>query len=517
MAAAIRVLYVDDEPDLLNIGKVFLEQSGDFTVKTATSAPDAIRLLGQERCDVIVSDYQMPKMDGIRFLIEARTKFGQIPFILLTGKGREDVVIQALNTGADGYLQKGGDPSVQFAELSRKIKQAASRQKANEMLRASEHRYRDVVEDQTEFICRFLPDGKLTFINEAYCNYFRVSRDECIGKRHSVVLLPDDARQMKKHLAALTLENPVALISHRIMMPSGEVHWQRWSDRAIFDKKGAVIEYQSVGRDITRQKERETQMENYKETLEQRVRDCTSELSQTNLKLNKEIEDRKKIQKKLTISSNEKDLLLREVHHRVNNILQLIIGLIDMTKTRAQEPIVRSTLTDIMTKVQTMGSIHMRLYESKQFDKIDMKRQVHDLVDMISGFYDHEPPDITRNIACAEIYLPVDQAIPCVLALNELISNIHKHAFSGRRNGLVEISLSVKGDQIRIAVRDNGVGLPSGFDSETSNRLGLKLMRTLVEQQLHGTVQITSKAGTEVVIEFPINRGESDGGTGTGS
>jgi PAS domain S-box-containing protein len=382
------------------------------------------------------------------------------------------------------------------------------RKRAEEALQASEQRYRTVVEDQTEFICRFLPDGRLTFINEAYCNYFRLNREECIGKRHSVLLLPDDAQQLKNHLAALTPENPVLSISHRIVMPFGEVRWQRWSDRAIFNKEGDVIEYQSVGRDITRQKEIETQLENYKESLEQRVHDRTIELSATNLKLKKEIEDRIKIQKNLTISSTEKDLLLREVHHRVKNNLQLIIGLVDMTKTRAHEPAVRSTLTDIMTKVQTMGSIHSRLYESKRFDKINMKRQVQDLVDMIAGFYDHDHLDITTNIDCAEIYLTVDRAIPCALALNELISNIHKHAFSGRRSGLVEISSSVKGDQIRFVVRDNGVGLPTGFNIEKSNRLGLKLMRTLVEQQLRGSVTITSIAGTEVVIEFPINQGE---------
>ena len=284
--------------------------------------------------------------------------------------------------------------------------------------------------------------------------------------------------------------------------------WQRWSDRAIYDKEGDVIEYQSVGRDITRQKEIETQLENYKETLEQRVRDRTSELSETNLKLKKEIEDRKKIQKKLTVSSNEKDLLLREVHHRVKNNLQLIIGLVDMTKTRAHDPSVISTLTDIMTKVQTMGSIHTRLYESKRFDKINMKQQIHDLVDMISGFYDHDHLDITTTIDCADIYLPVDQAIPCALALNEIISNLHKHAFRGRRSGLVEISSSVNGDQLRFVIRDDGIGLPPGFNIEKSNRLGLKLMRTLVEQQLHGSVTITGKAGTEVVMEFPINWGE---------
>jgi len=409
------------------------------------------------------------------------------------------------------------DDSGQILYYYGNIEDITERKQAEEALRASEQRYKDVVEDQTEFICRFLPDGTLTFINEAYCNYFRLNRDECLGNKHPVVFPPDDAQKMKSHLAALTPENPVAWITHRIVLPPGKIRWQRWSDRALFNKNGEVIEYQSVGRDITSQKEAEIQLKEFKGTLEQRVHDRTSELSRTNLKLKKEIEDRKKIQKKLTISSNEKDLLLREVHHRVKNNLQLIIGLIDLTKTRAHEPAVISTLTDIMAKVQTMGLVHTQLYESKRFDKINMKRQVQDLVEMISGFYDHDHLEVTTHIDCAEIYLPVDQAIPCALALNEIISNIHKHAFKGKRSGLVEISSPVKGDLIRFVIRDNGVGLPSGFDIEKSNRLGLRLMRTLVEQQLHGSVTLTSKAGTEVVIEFPLRPGESEDGSCTDS
>ncbi|MCX6696615.1 MAG: PAS domain S-box protein, partial [Methanoregula sp.] len=303
----------------------------------------------------------------------------------LTGQRKDGTPVQ-VQLSANTVCDASGTPVAMMGSFV----DITERKRAEEALQASEQRYRNVVEDQTEFICRFLPDGRLTFINEAYCNYFRLNREECIGERHSVLLLSEDVKQLKNHLAALTPENPVLSISHRIVMPSGEVRWQRWSDRAIFDNEGAVIEYQSVGRDITRQKETETQLENYKETLEQRVRDRTSELSETNLKLKKEIEDRKKIQKKLTVSSNEKDLLLREVHHRVKNNLQLIIGLVDMTKTRAHDPSVISTLTDIMAKVQTMGSIHTRLYESKRFDRINMKQQVQDLVDMISGFYDHD-------------------------------------------------------------------------------------------------------------------------------
>ncbi len=137
------------------------------------------------------------------------------------------------------------------------LEDITERKMAEAALRESENRYRAVVEDQTEFICRFAPDGTLTFVNDAYCRYFGLNKDRCIGSRHSVVLPADDARQMKKHLAELTPENPVGFIEHRIIMPSGEVRWQRWSDRAIFDKDGHVVEYQSVGKDITERKKAE--------------------------------------------------------------------------------------------------------------------------------------------------------------------------------------------------------------------------------------------------------------------
>ncbi|MDD3135892.1 MAG: PAS domain S-box protein, partial [Methanoregula sp.] len=126
--------------------------------------------------------------------------------------------------------------------------------KSEQLLRLTEERYRNVVEDQTEFICRFSPNGKLTFVNGAYCRYFSLDKDACIGKHHTVVIPPEDQPRVKQHLAALTPDHPVAVIDHRLIMPSGEIRWQRWSDRAIFDPAGRILEYQSVGRDITETK-----------------------------------------------------------------------------------------------------------------------------------------------------------------------------------------------------------------------------------------------------------------------
>lgn len=132
---SLSVLYVDDEPALLEIGKLFLQRSGDFVVSTCESAPDAIRLLSEASFDAIISDYQMPGMDGIQFLQHLRQHGNTIPFIIFTGKGREDVVAEALNSGADFYLQKGGNPKPQFAELSDKIRYAVARRQVEEEIR----------------------------------------------------------------------------------------------------------------------------------------------------------------------------------------------------------------------------------------------------------------------------------------------------------------------------------------------------------------------------------------------
>jgi PAS domain S-box-containing protein len=250
-APKIAVLYVDDEPALLELTTLFLGRHKDLAIDTALSAKLALERLRLHPYDVIVADYLMPEMDGIEFLKGLRAGGCTIPFIIFTGKGREDVAIEALNTGADFYLQKGGDPRSQFAELGNMIRQAAHKRRAEEALRENEQRYRSVVEDQTELICRFLPDGTHIFVNDAYCRYFSMRQEEIIGRRFTPRIPFDDRQRVKAHLASLSRESPVSTIRHRIIMPSGEVRWQSWSDRAIFDGKGMIREFQSVGRDVT--------------------------------------------------------------------------------------------------------------------------------------------------------------------------------------------------------------------------------------------------------------------------
>ena len=163
----ISVLYVDDEPDLLEVVRLYLERTGEFDVTTSTSAQKALSGPAIRSCDAIISDYQMPGMDGIMFLKAVREQFGDLPFILFTGRGREEVVIEAINNGADFYMQKGGDTKALFAELSHKIRQAVRRRQAEATLAEQEQRYHDL-QNASDLIQSVAPDGRILFANKKW-------------------------------------------------------------------------------------------------------------------------------------------------------------------------------------------------------------------------------------------------------------------------------------------------------------------------------------------------------------
>jgi PAS domain S-box-containing protein len=262
------VLYVDDEPSLLELAKIFLERKDSFTVTTKTSAKEGLDALKNRAFDAIISDYAMPGIDGIEFLKTVRAENPSIPFLLFTGKGREEIAIEAIDNGADFYIQKGGEPKAQFAELSHKLGMAIQRRRAEQSLRESEQRYKAVVEDQTEFICRFNKDWTYNFVNDAFCRYFQKKPEEILGKKFFTRIPAKDLPDLVKHFASLSRENPTATIIHRVISDEGKVKWHRWSDRAIFNDAGEIIEYQSVGQDISDQKETELELAYKKDYLD---------------------------------------------------------------------------------------------------------------------------------------------------------------------------------------------------------------------------------------------------------
>ncbi|MGB7787658.1 PAS domain S-box protein [Methanoregula sp.] len=218
----------------------------------------------------------------------------------------------------------------------------------------------------------------------------------------------------------------------------------------------------------------------------------------------KNVTDTKYANEKIVAALAEKEILIREIHHRVKNNLQIISGLLDMTRMRSGDPATAGILTDMMMKIKTMAQIHTRLYESKQFDKVNIGGQIREQAADLSSIYGRSGPEITCQVDAKDLYLPVDQAIPCALVVNEALSNAFKHAFRGRGKGNVAVSAWQDGGIFRISIRDDGTGIPKDVDISRATSLGLKLIRSLV-QQLRGTLLIESTdLGSVVNVEFPI-------------
>lgn len=179
----IHILYVDDEELLLDLAKLFLERSGEYKVDTSITAVGLIDSPSIPTYDAIISDYLMPEMDGIAFLKKIREKYPDMPFILFTGRGREEVVIEAINNGADFYLQKGGDPKAQFAELSHKVIQAVKRRQAEKELLESEQRFSKAFHANPAIAgLSDLTTGRYVDVNDAFLQRLSYTKEEVIGK-----------------------------------------------------------------------------------------------------------------------------------------------------------------------------------------------------------------------------------------------------------------------------------------------------------------------------------------------
>jgi PAS domain S-box-containing protein len=194
------VLYVDDEPALLDIGKAFLEASGEFTVTTVPSVESALSVIPTQHFDAIISDYQMPVTNGLTFLKKIRAENNLIPFIIFTGQGREEIVIEAINAGADFYLQKGGAQKAQFAELAHKIKKAIELKKALHDLHDSERKFRMLIENSFDGIIITSPTGDILFANNAAKEMAGAdSADEIIGKRNVMDFVTPFSKELVLH------------------------------------------------------------------------------------------------------------------------------------------------------------------------------------------------------------------------------------------------------------------------------------------------------------------------------
>jgi PAS domain S-box-containing protein len=254
-----RLMIVDDEIDLLTSLCDILSEIGYETVGF-TSGKDALKALKERDFDLLLTDLMMPEMDGIALLRAALEMDPHLVGIIITGQGTIHTAVEAIKIGAFDYVLKPFRLKSLDMTLTRAMRL--------HQLKESEEKYRSIVEDQTELVCRFLPGGLLTFVNEAYCRYFGKKREELIGRSFMTFIPDEDQEQVEKHFMFINMENPVAKYEYRVISPNGEICWQQWTNRAIFDKQGNLIEFQAVGSDITERKRMEEELRKRIEDLE---------------------------------------------------------------------------------------------------------------------------------------------------------------------------------------------------------------------------------------------------------
>ncbi|MEZ5582777.1 MAG: PAS domain S-box protein [Candidatus Competibacteraceae bacterium] len=349
------------------------------------------------------------------------------------------------------------------AEVQREITEHKTTEAA---LRRSEERYRAIVELQTEYICHYLPDTTITFVNEAWCRCFNKTREEVIGQSW-LMLVPEEQReQVREYMASLMAGAPSTTNENQVIAADGSVRWQQWNQQPIFDQDGKIVELQGVGHDIT---------------------------------------ERKLAEEQLKTSLREKEVLLKEIHHRVKNNLQVISSLLDLQAASVADDAVAQLFQESQQRVRSMALIHEGLYQSTDLASINFADYVQTLTHILMGSYSTRSNAVSAQFNMAPVSLTVETAIPCGLIINELVSNALKHAFPDGRPGHITISLQPQDEeQWVLQVQDDGIGLPTDFNLEQTQSLGLLIVASLT-QQLRGKLALGPNPGTTLTITFPLN------------
>ena len=217
--------------------------------------------------------------------------------------------------------------------------------------------------------------------------------------------------------------------------------------------------------------------------------------------INRDITVRKRAELRIKKSLREKEVLLKEIHHRVKNNLAVISGLLAMQAENVDNEDVKQLLHESEVRIRSMAMIHEKLYHHDMYSGIEFGSYVKDLVSTISASYQSEGCEINVHLETPNTYIDLNRAMPCALIVNEALTNAYKHAFKGRNHGDIWINFSQYQGTYRMVIRDNGVGFPPGYDPEKVTTLGMTLIFGLV-QQLGSKLYIESKNGTQFSFEF---------------
>jgi two-component sensor histidine kinase len=219
--------------------------------------------------------------------------------------------------------------------------------------------------------------------------------------------------------------------------------------------------------------------------------------------------ERERSREELQASLAEKDALLKEIHHRVKNNLQVITSLLALQSTAVEDDATRTLFDEAVNRVRAIGDIHDLLYRSPDLARVDFNLYLSRLADNLVSFYDVDGNRIHVRVDAGSVKLPLAQAIPCGLLVNELLTNALKHGFPNGRAGAVLVKLDSDDGECILTVSDDGVGLPPDLAVENTPSLGLRLVSVLANQ-LRGVLRVHREPETRFTVLFPGSGSEAD-------
>jgi two-component sensor histidine kinase len=217
---------------------------------------------------------------------------------------------------------------------------------------------------------------------------------------------------------------------------------------------------------------------------------------------NTDIDELRRAEEQIQASLREKEVMLKEIHHRVKNNLQVISSLVDLQADTLNDPGMRVLFRDVRDRVRSMALVHEKLYQSETLARVEFADYTRSLLEFLTKAYRHSETIVELKLDLQPASLSVETAVPCGLILNELVTNAFKHAFRGRTQGEITVALGTCPDgRVSLRVSDDGVGLPAGLNWRQSRSLGLRLIH-LLAGQLNAMVEVRPGGGADFLITF---------------
>lgn len=331
-----------------------------------------------------------------------------------------------------------------------------------------EREYRTIVSNANSVIVKYNMEGEITFFNRFAEELFGYSAEEVLGKKGTETInkaaTPEERREMDTMLREILINTgQYSYNENKNFREDGSEYWMAWTNAPLFDSAGNKTGILCIGNDITAQKNAEL-------AVQQRL--------------------------------EEKDILLREIHHRVKNNLQIISSILSLQEESMGNEEEIHVFKSCENRISSMALVHDHLYHAENIARIDVRDYITALTGTILDSYYIDPERLHLRYDIAELYLGIDQAIPCGLILTELITNSIKHAFMPKE-GRAELGIIVAadGDLITMKVADNGPGFEEDGDWRNSESLGLRLVNALAEQ-LQADISVTGEKGMVWQLQF---------------